>query len=289
MKKILLTISLLTSVVAIASQITGKMSKNLLVSGSARSYIMEPSGKIVWEQKKCGNIHRSMKHGDWIYYSNANLFRVNIKTGAKELFYQPSPKEGVFGFEILPNGNIVVAENGTDFITELKAETKEPIIKFKGDPTSKDGKIPNKHHHYRMIRKTPAGTYLVACSGVNMVREYDKSGKLIWEQPTPQLAFEAVRRKNGNTLISHLTAVTEYTPEHKIVWSFACKDKPELNLANLCGIQELENGNLVIGTYSNGKPDGSRVTALEITRDKDVVWSYRATNDKSMMTAFLVD
>jgi Zn-finger protein len=159
------------------------MSKNLLVSGSARSYIMEPSGKIVWEQKKCGNIHRSMKHGDWIYYSNANLFRVNIKTGAKELFYQPSPKEGVFGFEILPNGNIVVAENGTDFITELKAETKEPIVKFKGDPTSKDGKMPNKHHHYRMIRKTPAGTYLVACSGVNMVREYDKDGKLIWECP----------------------------------------------------------------------------------------------------------
>ena len=103
------------------------------------------------------------------------------------------------------------------------------------------------------------------------------------------MAFEAVRRANGNTLISHLTAITEYTPDHKIVWSFSCSDKPELNLANLCGIQELPNGNIVIGTYSNGKPDGSRVTALEITREKEVVWSYRATNDKSMMTAFLVD
>jgi hypothetical protein len=265
------------------------MSKQLLVSGGGRAYIMDESGKITWEQKKCGNIHRAMKFGDWIYYSNSNIFRVNIKTGAKELFYQPSPTEGVFGFEILRDGNIVVAENGTDYITELKAETKEPVVRFKGDPTGKNGKMPNKHHHYRMIRKTQSGTYLVACSGVNTVREYDKNGKLIWEQPTPQLAFEAVRRSNGNTLLSHLTAVTEYTPDHKIVWSFSCKDKPELNLANLCGIQELANGNIVIGTYANGKPDGSRVTALEITRDKDVVWSYSATDDRSMMTAFLID
>lgn len=288
MKKILFAVALALSSFVFASQVTGKMSKNLLVSGGGRAYLMDPTGKIVWEQKKCGNIHRSMKCGDWIYYSNANLFRVNMKTGEKELFYKPCPSEGVFGFEILSNGNIVVAENGTDYITELKAGTTEPVVRFKGDPT-KNGKMPNKHHHYRMIRKTPAGTYLVACSGVNMVREYDKTGKLVWEQATPQLAFEAIRRANGNTLISHLSAVTEYTPDHKIVWSFSCKDKPELNLANLCGIQELANGNLVIGTYSNGKPDGSRVTALEITREKEVVWTYAAKNDRSMMTAFLVD
>jgi outer membrane protein assembly factor BamB len=289
MKKTLFAASIFLSCIAFASQVTGDMAKNLLVSGSGRAYLMDPSGKILWEQKNCGNIHRSMKYGDWIYYSNGNVYRVNTKTGAKELFYSPCPKEGVFGFEILPGGNMVVAENGTDYIAELEAETKKPLVRFKGDPASKDGKTPNAHHHYRMIRKTPQGTYLVACSGANTVKEYGKDGKLVWEQETPQLAFEAIRRANGNTLVSHLTAVTEYTPDHKIVWSFKCGDIPELNLANLCGIQELPNGNLVIGTYSNGKKDGSRTTALEITRDKKVVWKYCATGDRSMMTAFLVD
>jgi hypothetical protein len=62
-----------------------------------------------------------------------------------------------------------------------------------------------------------------------------------------------------------------------------------LKLSNICGIQELENGNLVLGTYANCKDDSSQVTALEITRDKKVVWTYSASKDRSNMSAFLVD
>ena len=234
---------------------------------------------------------------NWVYWSNGDLYRTDIPTGRTELFYKPCAKEGIFGFEILSNGNIVVAENGTDFITELKAGTTEPVVKFKADPRGADGKMPGAHSHFRMVRKTARGTYLVCCSSANVVREYNAHGTLVWEQPTPRLAsghaplaFDALRRANGNTLISHLGAITEFTPGHRIVWQFTCADAPELKLDNLCGIWEKPNGNLVVGTYANGAADGSRATAFEITREKMVVWSYAAPGARtSTMTAFPVE
>lgn len=278
-----------------AKGLSGAMSAPLLVAGSGRAYALAPDGRIVWEAKGCGNIHRVERRDGWVYYSNADLWRVDVATGRRELVYRPCPKDGLFGFEIQPNGNVVVAENGTGFITELAAGTTNAVVKFMGDARLADGTLPGLHNRYRMIRKTNAGTYLVCCSSANVVREYDATGREVWSQTTPRLtsghaplAFDALRRANGNTLVSHLGGITEFTPAHEIAWSITCADFPELNLDNLCGMQELPNGNLVVGTYANGRPDGSRSTAFEVTRDKKVVWSYAPTSDRSMMTAFLV-
>ena len=279
------------------SSVKGRMDQPLLVCGAGRAFLVAPDGHVAWNKSGCGNIHRVWKHGDWVYWSNGDLYRTDILTGDTELFYKPCAKEGLFGFEVLKNGNIVVAENGTDYITELKAGTTEPVVKFKADPRGADGKMPGVHSHFRMVRKTEKGTYLVCCSSANVVREYDAKGTLVWEQPTPKLAsghaplaFDALRRANGNTLVSHLGAITEFTPDHQIAWQFTCADAPELKLDNLCGIWEKKNGNLVVGTYANGAEDGSRATAFEVTRDKKVVWSYAAAGQRfSMMTAFPVE
>lgn len=252
----------------------GRPPETLIACGGGSVWLLAPDGKVTWKKDRCGNIHRAMKHGDKVYWSNGSVWVTDIPTGKTELYCRPTPRDGTYGFDIAKNGNIVIAENGTDFITEMKIDTKEVVARFKGDPRRTDGKMPGAHHHYRMVSKTDAGTYLVCCSGANIVREYDASGKLIWEQPTPALAFEAFRRANGNTLISHLDAITEYTPDHKVVWRFSCKDAPELKLANLCGIHERANGNLIVGTYANGVEDGSRTTGFEVTRDKKIVWSY---------------
>ena len=278
------------------SPIQGELPSPLLVAGSARATLVGTDGKILWEQKGCGNIHRTWLKDGWVYFSNNDLWRIQVSTGKRELVYSPCPKDGLFGFEILPNGNIVIAENGTTYITELAAGTTNAVVRFQGDPRTIDGKMPGLHYRYRMIRKTSAGTYLVCCSGANAVREFDQQGKVVWEQYAPRLksghsplTFDVLRRKNGNTIISHLGGITEYTPDHRAVWSFTCADFPELKLDNLCGIQELPNGNLVVGTYANGRPDGSRTTAFEITRDKKIAWSYASTGDRNMMTAFRID
>lgn len=294
---VLSAVSTLSAAVSIAApEIKGELPSPLLVAATARAMLVGTDGRVLWELKKCGNIHRVWLKGNWVYFSNNNLWRVNVLTGEKEFLYSPSPKDGLFGFEILPDGNIVIAENGTGYITEFAAGTTNAIVRFRGDPRTAEGKMPGLHNRYRMIRKTRAGTYLVCCSGANAVREYDANGKLVWEQYAPRLksghaplTFEALRRTNGNTIVSHLGGVTEYTSDHRAVWSFTIGDFPELKLDNLCGIQELPNGNLVVGTYANGRPDGSRVTAFEITREKKIVWSYAPTHDRNMMTAFRIE
>ena len=255
-------------------RLRGRPPQTLIVCGGGSVWLLEPDGRVAWRKDGCGNIHRAVKRGDKVYWSNGNVWVTDIPSRKTELFYSPAKSNGTYGFWITDEGTMVVSENATDYITEMKLGDKKIVARFKGDPRRMDGKMPGAHHHYRMVQKTAAGTYLVCCSGANVVREYDAGGKLVWEQQAPALAFEAFRRANGNTLVSHLGAITEYTPDHRAVWSFKCSDAPELKLANLCGIYERANGNLVVGTYANGVEDGSRTTAFEVTRGGKVVWSY---------------
>lgn len=269
------------------SRIDGTLPSPLLVAGTGRAYILEPNGKISWRRTGCGNIHRVQRCGDTVYYSNGDLFRCRLPGGKAELVYRPKSRvgAGVLGFEVMPNGNVVMAVNSTDEVLELEAGTGREVVKFKVDPKNAKGETPGAHGHLRMIRKTAKGTYLVCCAGASCVREYDAAGKLVWEQSVPVMAFDCWRRANGNTLVSHITGVTEYTPNHQAVWSFKVDELPELWLSVLCGIQELANGNLVIGTWANGEPDASKATAFEITRGKKLVWAWYSNADRNMMTA----
>ena len=269
------------------SRIDGTLPSPLLVAGTGRAYVLEPNGKISWLRTGCGNIHRVQRCGDSVYYSNGDLFRCRLPDTKAELVYRPKSRvgAGVLGFEVMPNGNVVLAVNSTDEIVELEAGTGREIVKFRADPKNAKGKTPGAHGHLRMIRKTAKGTYLVCCAGASCVREYDARGKLVWEQSVPVMAFDCWRRANGNTLVSHITGVTEYTPDHREVWSFKADELPELGLSVLCGIQELANGNLVIGTWANGELDASKATAFEITREKKLVWAWRPNADRNMMTA----
>ena len=269
------------------SRIDGTLPSPLLVAGTGRAYVLEPNGKISWLRTGCGNIHRVQRCGDSVYYSNGDLFRCRLPDTKAELVYRPKSRvgAGVLGFEVMPNGNVVLAVNSTDEIVEFEAGTGREIVKFRADPKNAKGETPGAHGHLRMIRKTATGTYLVCCAGASCVREYDARGKLVWEQSVPVMAFDCWRRANGNTLVSHITGVTEYTPDHREVWSFKAGELPELGLSVLCGIQELANGNLVIGTWANGELDASKATAFEITREKKLVWAWRPNADRNMMTA----
>ena len=272
----------------------GSLDAPLLVSGQGRVYRLAPDGRITWQQAGCGNLHRAYLRGDGsLLYSNGALMlveRPGQPSAAAKCLYAPAPKESLYGFELLAGDKVLIAENALDrlscFALGPNGAFKEEF-RFAADSSENGEPAKSIHHHYRMCRMTPSGTILVCCSGARRVREFDRSGKLLWEQPvTGRLAFDCLRRANGNTLVSHLDAVSEYTPAHELVWQFKCEDAPGLKLANLCGIQELPNGNLVVGTYANGLPDASRATAFETTRDKKIVWSWSSSGDRSMMTCW---
>ena len=280
-----------------ARALVGKLPSPLLCAGYGRAYLLDPSGAEVASWEGCGNIHRVIKTPDYLWWSNGRVWRVPLAGGKPELVFKAANEVGggILGFTVENDGSVVMAVNSTREIVELAPPRDFPPnspftvrTRFKVDARDANGKEPGPHGALRMIRKTAAGTYLVCVSSAAKVCEYDAAGKLLWEQPAPPFAFDCLRRANGNTLISHLDGVTEFTPDHKAVWKIICSDFPELKLQHLCGLQELSNGNLVIGTWANGSPAREHATAFEVTRDKKVVWAHRAA-DANMMTAFRVD
>lgn len=269
----------------------------LLYAGYGRAVLVGEDGAVLRRWNGCGNIHCVRKTAEHLYWSNGRLWRVPLAGGDPELVWRAQDEVGggVLGFTIEPDGAIVMAVNSTCEIVELAPQAAFPPdaprrerVRFKVDARDAAGKLPGRHGRLRLVRKTPAGTYLVCCAGAACVREFDRKGKLLWEQPAPPFAFDCLRRANGNTIVSHLDGVTEFTPDHRKAWSFSCADAPDLKLAYICGIQERRNGNLVLGTWSNGSSAREKATACEITRDGKVVWSY-AADDANSMTAFRVD
>ena len=284
--------------------LTGTPEAPLLVSAigkkGGRVYLLGTDGRIVWEQTGCGNIHRAFLSNGRLFYANGCLWRVDEPgKGKATLLYDPAPGahrersktgEGVYGFDLLENGNLLVAENATDFLSEITQDGKV-VRRFKGNAAWLDGKTPKDvHHHYRMCRATAFGTWLVCCSGAGLVREFNPRTKAqVGQWKIGELAFDAYRKANGNTVVSHLSAISEFSPAGRVVRRFACADHPDLKLGNLCGVQDRPNGNLVVGSYRNGSQDGTRTTAFELTPDGKVVWRFASTNDVTMMTVWMVD
>lgn len=148
----------------------------------------------------------------------------------------------------------------------------------------RDGKIvhsiplavqnPDAHRDTRLVRPTPQGNYVVAHEALGFAREYDRSGKIVWEFNVGSKLYSAVRLSNGNTLIGTGDGhrVIEVSPDKKIVWEVTEKELPGVQLAWVTMVDRLPNGNTWIVNCHAG-PDNPQV--LEVSPDKKVVWSFK--------------
>ena len=157
------------------------------------------------------------------------------------------------------------------------------------DARDASGNLPPPHGRIRCARKTSNGTYLVACAGAETVREFDRAGQVVWSVKAPAFVFDAVRRPNGNTVVSHVTGLTEYKPDGTACWTLKPEALPDLKAANFTALQLRPNGTLVVGTWANGAADASHAGAFEVTPGKKVVWSLASSTDVNMMSARRLD
>ncbi|WP_437222023.1 hypothetical protein SH661x_002595 [Planctomicrobium sp. SH661] len=187
------------------------------------------------------------------------------------LFDYQSKCEQVLGFDLLPSGNVLLAEQGPCQAVEVDREGK--IVRTV--PMSTTEKVA--HLQTRCIHQLSDGHVLAAHEGEGVVREYDQAGKVVWEYPGVTQTFEAIRLANGNTLIGCGTQkrIIEVTPEKQIVWELTAADIPEVNLSWVTGLQVLENGNVVVANFLRGQ-EGRGAHAFEVTRDqqKRLVWKF---------------
>jgi hypothetical protein len=193
-------------------------------------------------------------------------------------------KVEVHAFQRLDDGSTMIAESGPGRIIEVDA--KGQLVRQIALKVAR----PNPHTDTRLVRKLGTGNYLVAQESDGAVREYDQTGKIVWdfavplfgEKPRPghgpeafgNSAFAALRLPNGNTLIAtgNGHSVLEVTPAREIVWHLKQNELPNIVLAWVTTLQVLPNGHIVLGNCHAGK---DQPQVIEITRDKQVVWSFR--------------
>ena len=274
-----------------ALKVTGDLPGDVLLTGTDRVLRVGPGGHVNWEKRGCGNVHCAYVHGNFVYYSNGAVYRVPRKGGTPwnnpERVWAPEncAGGGVLCFDVTPEGSLVMAVNSTCEVVELDLRSRITLARFAVDARDASGNMPPPHGRIRCAHKTASGTYLVACAGAETVREFDLAGQVVWSVKAPAFVFDAVRRPNGNTVVSHVTGLTEYKPDGTVAWTLMPEDLPGLNVANCTALQLLPNGNLVVGTWANGAADASHAGAFEVTPEKKVVWSLASSTDVNMMSA----
>jgi hypothetical protein len=239
----------------------------------AETRIVDAEGKTVWKDP------RNTRDG-WVLPNGHILLTlskskdypgggvVELTRAGETLFEWKGTQSEVNTAQALPNGRILVTEAGPKpRILEL---TRQGEIALEVPISCQ---TTNHHMQTRMTRKLPNGNYLVPHLLDKVVREYDPAGKIVWEVPTPNWAFTAIRLPNGNTLINCTYGNTsiEVDPRGKTVWELSNADFAEPMIKDACGGQRLPNGNTVICAYGVG---ARQTKLIEVTPAKKVVWTY---------------
>ncbi len=292
MKSLLIALSILFSIPLFAAP-----EERLVIGAEGRKSvsIIDPgdSNRVLWQFPLNGGVHAlHLLPGFTILTQNGwtDLIEVNLnkdvvwsydaKTTNREA---EVPKLEVHAIQRLENGTTMIAESGASRLIEVDAEGSL-IKQFPLAVTESNG-----HSDTRQVHKLDNGHYLVAHEADQIVKEYDPTGNVIWEFPVPLFGkepanghgpeafggrtFSAIKAKNGNYLIAtgNGHSVLEVTPEKDIIWKIEQNDLDGIVLAWITTLQELDNGNLIIGNCHAG-PDNPQI--IEITRDKEVVWSF---------------
>ncbi len=259
----------------------GAPSGRVLAAGNSRVMVLAPSGDVLWEYPT------KLTHDAWMLSDGHVLFAdgesVTEVTSEKKVVFQYRSAEqkggGAYSCQRLANGNTLVGENSTARVIEVDPAGSVVFAL----PTS-PGRV-GEHHNMRMVRKLENGNYLVCHSGAGLVKEYTPKGDVALELKAPgALAFAAFRTPRGTTFVSSLDQVTEFDSAGAKLWEFSRKDLAEASVRNMTGMHLLPNGNLAIGCYQ-AYSDGEGCGLFEISREKQLVWSYHNPKGDGTMMA----
>jgi hypothetical protein len=100
----------------------------------------------------------------------------------------------------LPNGDVMTVDAAQMELVQL-TDHGQRIAKRIPVPTDKKE---SPHNRYNLLRRTAAGTFLLALRAEKAFVEVDDSGRELWRHPVPDLPVAAERLANGNTMMSWL-------------------------------------------------------------------------------------
>jgi len=238
-----------------------------------------------------------LKDGNILYVDFGNR-AVKVMSEENETVFQYKFETEIDTCQPLPDGSIVVGvcDEHKPRIVELSRDgqiRKEVPLQA---PVTSDHPGPLVHHQIQKVRKLQNGNYLVCQTQMRLVREYDETGRIVWEfELKDNNPWCAVRLKNGNTLIGtgyyrkKPTEVIEVSPENKIVWTLENSDLPKhfSMTRTIYDIQRLCNGNTVVFSFVWSTRGEKGVDVFEITPRKEVVWAY--DHPELLLGVFITD
>ena len=278
---------LLTAFAFSLSLLTAHAERLVLVGASYGKNILaitDAKGEVIWSHKTAGPQRGHTGHHDVHLLPNGNILFHDTWTTLKEITlakkvvwtYDSAKQNGnagkrvdVHAFARLKNGNTMIVESGVGRVIEVDKKGKL-VHQF---PLKKGGT-----QNTRWARHTPKGTLLVCSEQPGVVTEYDRTGKVVWDYLINTRVYGAIRLKNGNTLIASGggKSIVEVTPAKKVVWEINGKvPGTDINLGWMTCLQELKNGNRLIGNCHAGETNPQ---IFEITRNKKVVWQWDEWN-----------
>ena len=230
---------------------------------------VDAAGATVWTER-IRAIHdlQALPGGGTLYQTNFRNVRERDADGETVWNYDAPGGVEVHSFRRLPGGVTLIAESGTRRILEL---AKDGSV-LKTVPLTVEN--PDPHRDTRLVRKTPAGTYLVAHEKDEAVREYAADGAVVWDYEVGSKVYSATRLENGNTLIGTGDGrrVIEVNPAGETVWELTSADLPGVELVWVTMCERLPNGNTLVVNCHAGLANPQ---ILEVTPGKEVVWSFR--------------
>jgi len=261
--------------------------KHAIVVSGPKTFEFNEKDEIVWEYDGNSKDISKLDNGNYlITYPN----KVVEVTPAKEIVweYSSAVNPEFMSAERLTDGNTLVTELGPHpRLVEVDAEgmvTAEIPIQPESD---------NVHMQSRMGRKLANGNYLVPHRIMPFAKEYDKYGKVVrtFRVDTPELGgpeakngtFSAIRLSDGSTVITCASGnrMVVFDKENKVAWQLTTEEI-DGQLQDVCGLQVLKNGNFLVSCYGNQDEDGLKM--IEITRNKEIVWTYQNPETKFVHT-----
>ena len=275
--------SIFTAIAFLSLALTAQAERLVLVGASYGKNILaitDAKGEVIWSHKTAGPQRGHTGHHDVHLLPNGNILFHDTWTTLKEITldkkvvwsYDSANMNGnkgkrvdVHAFARLENGNTMIVESRVGRVIEVdKKGTLVHQFPLKPGGTTST----------RWARHTPTGTLLVCSEQPGVVTEYDRNGKVVWDYLIKTRVYGAIRLKNGNTLIASGggKSVVEVSPDKKVVWEIKGKvPGTEIDLGWMTCLQELKNGNRIIGNCHAGDKNPQ---IFEITHDKKVVWEF---------------
>ena len=235
-------------------------------------FIVSRAGKIEWEYPApdCNDLS-VLPNGNLLFNTGHGVKEV---TRAKEVVFEYQSKSEIYACQRLADGNTFVGECNSGRLLVLNP--KGAVVReVKLLPEGKDGG----HVYMRNARVLDNGHFLVAHNGEQVVREYDATGKPVWEVAAKGGPHSVIRLKNGNTVVScgdqpGGSRVFEVDPKGQTVWQVQGEEIPGHSLKFLAGIRRLPNGNTLICNWLGHGQFGKSPHLVEVTPDKRPVWSF---------------